>query len=146
MRGDNFASNSRIPNLRRSKVGSSLEANKKAVQEFYDFVINKKDFVSARKYMGDRYKQHNPLVADGPEGLRAFIEFLKTNFPDARSEIKRALADGDYVILHVYSMRPPNMRGRAIIEIFRLENGKIDEHWDVIQEIPEDSANPNGMF
>jgi len=127
-------------------VGSSLEANKKAVQGFYDFVINKKDFESARKYMGDRYKQHNPLVADGPEGLKAFIEFLKTNFPEARSEIKRVLADGDYVILHVHSIRPPNMRGRAIIEIFRLENGKVDEHWDVIQEIPEESANPNGMF
>jgi len=127
-------------------VSSSLEANKKAVQEFYDFVINKKDFESARKYMGGRYKQHNPLVADGPEGLKAFIEFLKTNFPEARSEIKRVLADGDYVILHVHSIRPPNMRGRAIIEIFRLDNGKIDEHWDVIQEIPEESANSNGMF
>jgi predicted SnoaL-like aldol condensation-catalyzing enzyme len=127
-------------------VPSSLEANKKAVQEFYDFVINKKDFKSASKYMGRRYKQHNPLVADGPEGLKAFIEFLKTNFPEARSEIKRVFADGDYVILHVHSIRPPNMRGRAIIEIFRLENGKIDEHWDVIQEIPEESANPNGMF
>jgi predicted SnoaL-like aldol condensation-catalyzing enzyme len=127
-------------------VSSSLEANKKAVQEFYDFVINKKDFESASKYMGDRYKQHNPLVADRPEGLKAFIEFLKTNFPEARSEIKRVFADGDYVILHVHSIRPPNMRGRAIIEIFRLENGKIDEHWDVIQEIPEESANPNGMF
>lgn len=125
---------------------SSLEANKKAVQEFYDIIINKKDFESARKYIGDRYKQHNPLVADGPEGLRTFIEFLKTNFPDARSEIKRIFADGDYVILHVHSIRPPNMRGRAIIEIFRLENGKIDEHWDVIQEIPEESANLNGMF
>lgn len=125
---------------------SSVEANKKAVQEFYDLIINKKDFESARKYMGDRYKQHNPLVADRPEGLKAFIEFLKTNFPEARSEIKRVLADGDYVILHVHSIRPPNMRGRAIIEIFRLENGKIDEHWDVIQEIPEESANPNGMF
>lgn len=125
---------------------SNLEANKKAVQEFYDLLINKKDFESARKYMGDRYKQHNPLVADGPNGLKAFIEFLKTNFPDARSEIKRVFADGDYVILHVHSIRPPNMRGRAIIEIFRLENGKIDEHWDVIQEIPEESANPNGMF
>jgi predicted SnoaL-like aldol condensation-catalyzing enzyme len=125
---------------------SSLEANKKAVQEFYDIIINKKDFESARKYIGDRYKQHNPLVADGPEGLKAFIEFLKTNFPDARSEIKRIFADGDYVILHVHSIRPPNMRGRAIIEIFRLENGKIDEHWDVIQEIPEECANPNGMF
>jgi predicted SnoaL-like aldol condensation-catalyzing enzyme len=127
-------------------MSSSLEANKKAVQEFYDLIINKKDFESARKYMGDRYKQHNPLVADGPEGLKAFIEFLKTNFPDARSEIKRVFAEGDYVILHVHSIRPPNMRGRAIIEIFRLENGKIDEHWDVIQEIPEESANPNGMF
>jgi predicted SnoaL-like aldol condensation-catalyzing enzyme len=125
---------------------SSLETNKKAVQEFYDFVINKKDFESARKYMGDRYKQHNPLVADGPEGLKAFIEFLKTNFPEARSEIKQVFADGNYVILHVHSIRPPNMRGRAIIEIFRLENGTIDEHWDVIQEIPEESANPNGMF
>jgi predicted SnoaL-like aldol condensation-catalyzing enzyme len=125
---------------------SSLETNKKAVQEFYDFVINKKDFESARKYMGDRYKQHNPLVADGPEGLKAFIAFLKTNFPEARSEIKQVFADGDYVILHVHSIRPPNMRGRAIIEIFRLENGTIDEHWDVIQEIPEESANPNGMF
>ena len=125
---------------------SSLEANKKAVQEFYDLIINKKDFESARKYMGDRYKQHNPLVADRPEGLKAFIEFLKTNFPEARSKIKRVFAEGDYVILHVHSIRPPNMRGRAIIEIFRLKNGKIDEHWDVIQEVPEESANPNGMF
>ena len=125
---------------------SSLEANKKVAQEFYDTIINKKDFESARKYIGKNYKQHNPLVADGPEGLKAFIEFLKTNFPEARSEIKRTLADGDYVVLHVHSIRPPNMRGRAIIEIFRLEDGKIDEHWDVIQEIPESSANPNGMF
>jgi predicted SnoaL-like aldol condensation-catalyzing enzyme len=127
-------------------VQSSLEANKKAVREFYDAVINKKDFEAATKYMGRRYRQHNPLVADGPAGLKEFIEFLKTNFPDARSEIKRAFAEGDYVILHVHSIRPPHMRGRAIVEIFRLENGKIDEHWDVIQEIPETSANPNGMF
>lgn len=125
---------------------SSQEANKKVAQEFYDTIINKKDFESARKYIGKNYKQHNPLVADGPEGLKAFIEFLKTSFPEARSEIKRTLADGDYVVLHVHSVRPPNMRGRAIIEIFRLEDGKIDEHWDVIQEIPESSANPNGMF
>jgi predicted SnoaL-like aldol condensation-catalyzing enzyme len=125
---------------------SSQEANKKVAQEFYDTIINKKDFESARKYIGKNYKQHNPLVADGPEGLKVFIEFLKTNFPEARSEIKRTLADGDYVVLHVHSVRPPNMRGRAIIEIFRLEDGKIDEHWDVIQEIPESSANPNGMF
>ena len=81
--------------------------------------------------MGNRYKQHNPLVADGPEGLKAFCEFLKANFPEAHSEIKQVFADGDYVILHVHSTRTPGTRGRAIIEIFRLENGKIDEHWNI---------------
>jgi predicted SnoaL-like aldol condensation-catalyzing enzyme len=123
-----------------------LEANKKAVADFYDLIINKKDFDSARKYIGSRYRQHNPLVADYPEGLEAFITFLKTNYPEAKSEIKRIFADGDHVILHVHSVRAPETAGRAIIEIFRLENGKIEEHWDVIQEIPSESANPNGMF
>ena len=123
-----------------------LEQNKRMVAEFYDLIINKKDYESAKKYMGPRYKQHNPLVKDRPDGLREFIEFLKTNAPEAHSEIIRSFADGDYVILHVHSLRQKNTRGRAIIEIFRLENGLIDEHWDVIQEIPETSANPNGMF
>jgi predicted SnoaL-like aldol condensation-catalyzing enzyme len=127
-------------------MNHDYETNKKNVQEFYDFLINKKDFDAARKYMGNRYKQHNPLVADGPEGLKAFCEFLKANFPEAHSEIKQVFADGDYVILHVHSTRTQGTRGRAIIEIFKLENGKIDEHWDTIQEIPETSANPNGMF
>jgi predicted SnoaL-like aldol condensation-catalyzing enzyme len=120
-------------------MNHDFETNKKNVQEFYDFLINKKDFDAARKYMGNRYKQHNPLVADGPEGLKAFCEFLKANFPEAHSEIKQVFADGDYVILHVHSTRTPGTRGRAIIEIFKLENGKIDEHWDTIQEIPETS-------
>lgn len=124
----------------------NLEANKKVVEEFYDLIINKKDFDSARAFIGNRYKQHNPLVADRPEGLEEFVTFLKTNYPEARSEIKRTFADGNYVILHVHSLRAPNTAGRAIIEIFRLENGKIEEHWDVIQEIPPSSANPNGMF
>ena len=123
-----------------------LETNKKNVEAFYDLIINKKDFDSARKYIGNRYKQHNPLVADRPEGLKEFVAFLKTNFPEAKSEIKRTFAEADYVILHVHSMRTPDSAGRAIIEIFRLENGKIEEHWDVIQEIPVSSANQNGMF
>jgi len=124
----------------------SLVANKKTVEKFYDLLINKKDFESASEYIGGRYTQHNPLVADGPEGLRAFVDFLRSNYPDARSEIKRSFADGAYVILHVHSTRIPNTRGRAIIEIFKLENGKIVEHWDTIQDIPETSANPHGMF
>jgi predicted SnoaL-like aldol condensation-catalyzing enzyme len=126
-------------------MSSDLETNKRNVAEFYDLIINKKDFESARKFMGARYKQHNPLVGDGPEGLKAFIRYLKANYPKAKSEIKKVIAEGDYVVLHVHSSRTPKVQ-RAIIEIFRLENGRIDEHWDVIQEIPETSANPNGMF
>ena len=124
----------------------SLEANKKIVQEFYNLLINKKDFKSASKYIGNRYIQHNPLVAEGPEGLKALVDFLKSDYPDARSEIKRIFAEGDYVIIHVHSVRIPNTRGRAIFDLFRLENGKIVEHWDAIQDIPESSANANGMF
>ena len=125
---------------------TSPEENKKTVQAFYDFLINKKDFKSASKYIGSRYTQHNPLLPDQPEGLEVFVDFLKSNYPDAKSEIKRLFAEGDYVILHVHSVRIPNTRGRAIFELFKLENGKIVEHWDTIQEIPETSANPNGMF
>ena len=124
---------------------STLETNKRLACEYYDCIINKKDFEAAKRYMG-AYIQHNPLLGDGPEGIKALIEFLKKNFPEARSEVKRAFAEGDYVFLHVHSLRQPNTRGRAIMELFRFENGKIEEHWDVIQEVPETSANPNGMF
>ena len=126
-------------------MSSKQEQNKQSAREFYDLVINQKDFEAARKYMGPRYKQHNPLVKDGPEGLKEFVGFLRDNFPEARSEIKAVFADGDYVIMHVLSYRSPTVK-RAIIEILRFDNGKIDEHWDVIQPIPETSANPNGMF
>jgi predicted SnoaL-like aldol condensation-catalyzing enzyme len=127
-------------------LAQQAEANKRAVIEFYDLAINKKDFAAASKYLGPRYIQHNPVAADGPEGLKAFIEFLRAKFPESRSEVKRAWVDGDYVILHVHSVREPGTRGRAIVDIFRLENGKIVEHWDVIQDIPEKAANANGMF
>ncbi len=123
----------------------ALEANKEIVRKFYELAINKKDYASAAVYLGEHYTQHNPLAADGPQGLKGFIEFLKANHPEARNEIKQIFAEGDYVILHVHSLRP-QPRGRAIVEIFRLQNGKIDEHWDVVQEIPEFSANANGMF
>ena len=115
---------------------ATQEANKKAVLEFYDAGLNRKDFDAAAKFFGPHYIQHNPTAPDGIEGFKAFLGFLREKFPDSRSEIKRALADGDYVILHVHSVREKGTRGRAIVDIFRLENGKIVEHWDVAQEIP----------
>ena len=122
------------------------EANKRNVVEFYNQALNEKNFEAASKYLGARYIQHNPTAPDGAEGLKGFIGFLRDKFPQSRSEIKRVFADGDFVIVHVHSVREPGTRGRAIIDIFRLENGKIVEHWDVVQDVPEKAANANGMF
>ena len=135
-----------VPRPGAAADAAQLEANKKAVVEFYDKAINQKDFGAASAYLGPRYTQHNPNAADGPEGLKAFLQFLKEKFPASRSEIKRVLADGDYVVLHVHAVREPGARGTAIVDIFKLENGKIVEHWDVVQPIPEKAANSNGMF
>jgi predicted SnoaL-like aldol condensation-catalyzing enzyme len=125
---------------------TQMEANKKAVVEFYDLAINQKNFEAAAKFIGARYVQHNPNAADGPEGLKNFLGFLRDKFPDYHSDIKRVFADGDYVILHVHNVPTPGARGNAIVDIFKLENGKVVEHWDVRQEIPEKSANTNTMF
>jgi predicted SnoaL-like aldol condensation-catalyzing enzyme len=122
------------------------EANKKVVLDFYEKGLNQKDFDAAAKHFGPKYIQHNPTAPDGIEGFKAFIAFRKDKFPNAKSEIKRAFAEGDYVILHVHGVREPGERGVAIVDIFRLENGKIVEHWDVIQPVPEKAANDNGMF
>lgn len=125
---------------------SQLENNKRIATEFYDAAINRKDFAAASQYLGSSYRQHNPTAADGAEGLRAFIDFLKMRFPNQRGEIKRVIAEGDLVVLHVHSTRGDETPGRAIVDIFRIENGKVVEHWDVIQDVPTQAANANGMF
>ena len=125
---------------------SQLEANKRIATEFYDAAINRKDLAAASAYLGSGYKQHNPTAADGPEGLRKFIDFLKERFPNQRGEIKRVIAEGDLVALHIHSTGRDDGPGRAIVDIFRIENGKVVEHWDVIQDIPAQPANSNGMF
>lgn len=133
---------------RESSRTAAEEANVELVREFYNLALNVKDFDAASKYLGDKYIQHNPGAADGPEGLKGFVEFLKREFPQAHNEVKHAYADGDFVILHVHSVRVPGTRGRAIVDIFRLENGKVVEHWDVIQDVPDPSEvkNDNTMF
>ncbi|MCC8974816.1 Predicted SnoaL-like aldol condensation-catalyzing enzyme [Bradyrhizobium brasilense] len=122
------------------------EANRKAVLAFYEKGLNQKDAEAALAYVGNRYVQHNPGAADGPEGFRKFIGFLREKFPNSHSEIKRSFVDGDYVILHVHAVREPGTRGNAIVDIFKLEDGKIVEHWDVVQPVPENPANNNTMF
>jgi predicted SnoaL-like aldol condensation-catalyzing enzyme len=125
---------------------SAEEANRVLVTRFYDAVVNEKDVAKARTMVGAQYVQHNPGAADGVEGMEKFIAFLKTNAPQAHNEVKRSFVDGDHVILHVLSKRQPTDRGRAIVEIFRVSGGKVVEHWDAIQDIPEKSLNTNTMF
>lgn len=122
------------------------EINKEVVTQFYQKAINDKDFAAAETYMGPWYIQHNPLANDGIDGFKQYLDYLKSTYPQSHSEIKRVMAEGDYVILHVHSIKEPGTRGQAIVDIFRLENNKIVEHWDVIQNIPDQAANSNGMF
>jgi predicted SnoaL-like aldol condensation-catalyzing enzyme len=124
------------------------QANIKAVLELYEKALNQHDFEGAAQHLGPRYIQHNPFAEDGAEGLKKFIEWRRQKFPQSKSVVKRAFADGDYVILHVHSVREPGTLGVAIVDIYRMENGKVVEHWDVIQDVPEGSKtkNGNGMF
>jgi len=125
------------------------ERNKKIVIDFYDKAINQKDFAAASVHLGTKYIQHNPLAADGPEGLKAFLVFAKENLKTYHTEFKRVLADGDFVIVHAWARANPDDpadRGTAVMDIFRLEGDKVVEHWDVGQPIPEKAANQNGMF
>ncbi len=78
--------------------------------------------------------------------MKAFIFLLREKFPKSHSEIKRIFTDGDYVLLHVHAVREPGTPGMAVVDIFRLEKGKIVEHWDVHEDILEKAANANGMF
>lgn len=125
---------------------SSLESNKQTVLAFYEAALNNKDFEAASRLVGGRYVQHNPLITDGIDGLRGFIAYLRDTFPELHSEIKNIFAEGDFVIAHVHGVRVPGQPGSAIVDIFKLEGGKIVEHWDVIQPVPEHTENPNGMF
>jgi predicted SnoaL-like aldol condensation-catalyzing enzyme len=131
-----------------SALGGTLEEkNKKIVREFYEMAFNQhKPTEAAKKYIGDKYIQHNPYVPNGAAAFYGYFEGFFKEHSKYRAEIKRVIGDGDLVVLHMNSKLDDKDRGKAIVDIFRLENGKIVEHWDVIQDVPEKSANNNTMF
>ena len=123
------------------------EENKKIIQEYAELAFNqRKPEEAVAKYQGAYYRQHNPGATDGPEPFIHVVKWLAQTYPSFHLELKHILADGDLVVTHSHLVRAPGDRGMAVMDLFRLEDGKIVEHWDVVQEIPEKSANNNTMF
>ena len=122
------------------------EANRTLVLTFYDQFFNRHETAEAATVIADNYRQHNPEVPDGKAPfVDYFTGFFKDN-PNSKAKIVRSATEGDLVYLHVHSTNGTNDRGQAVVDIFKVEKGKIVEHWDVIQDVPEQAANENTMF
>ena len=128
---------------------ADLERNKQAVVDFYTTALGGNPAKAIADHVGPRLIQHNPGAADGPEAFTGVVSFLRSQNPDLMLDIKRVIAEGDMVVTHSHlDLQPgnPDNPGLAVADFFRLEDGKIVEHWDVIQDVPAESANDNGMF
>ena len=146
---DGMATQLNLPNIpsnieQHTGNDAALEHNKKLVVYAFNKAFNEHDMAGLEQFFGP-YKQHS-AGADGVEGLRAFaVPFLK-QFPNSSAEIKRVMAEGDWVMIHNHAKTSPEDRGLICMDLFRVDGERIVEHWDSCQEIPTTSKNNNGPF
>jgi predicted SnoaL-like aldol condensation-catalyzing enzyme len=122
------------------------QKNLKAVLDFYEVVINGQQYERAMEFLDDNYIQHKPEVEDGPEGVLNFVRYVYEQSPQHRARIVRSFVEDDYVILHVHIMNAVEAENLSVMDIFRVEDGKLMEHWDVAMPVPETARNDNSMF
>ena len=122
------------------------QANLDLVVRMFAEVLNPMNSSAVDRFISPDYIQHNQSVEPGVASLKAFLDVIKAETPEAAHDIKRAFVDGDHVTVHYHVRRWPGDLGWAVIDIFRVENGLIAEHWDVMQDIVEGGPNPNSPF
>ncbi|MEO0032370.1 MAG: hypothetical protein RIS94_2128 [Pseudomonadota bacterium] len=124
----------------------SEQATHDMVLEMYRNVLIAMDSGAVDRYIAPEYVQHSSLAEPGVAALKGFLDRVRVESPDARQTIHRSFVDGDHVVVHTHVERWPGDRGLAVVDIFRCAGGRIVEHWDVIQDVPENPVNPNPMF
>jgi predicted SnoaL-like aldol condensation-catalyzing enzyme len=122
------------------------QRNLDLVLEMYRDVLIKMDASKVDRYISADYLQHSSLAPPGRDALKQFLQMIRKESPDARTQIKRAFVDGDHVICHVHVVRFPGDPGLAVVDIFRVAGNLIVEHWDVLMEVPPNPVNPNSLF
>ncbi len=122
------------------------QSNKILIKDFYREVFDEKEIDKADKYIATNYIQHNPWAGDGLEAFKQFFAFYFKENPNFSMSIKRIIAEGDLVAVHVLGQQDNNDVGSAVIDIYRVQDGKIVEHWDVLQKVTESVKNANGML
>ena len=122
------------------------QANLDLVLAMYRHVLMPLDSTRVDDYISPAYIQHSSLAEPTVQALKDFLDFARGQSPDATHTIKRAFVDGDHVVIHHHVVRQEGDPGLAVVDIFRVADGKIVEHWDVLQEVPADPVNPLPMF
>ncbi|WEK45923.1 MAG: ester cyclase [Candidatus Andeanibacterium colombiense] len=122
------------------------QANLELVLGMFEHVLNPMDSAAVDRFIDPGYIQHNQAVQPGVQALKDFLDMIKVQSPEAVHDVKRAFVDGDHVTVHYHVRRWPGDLGWAVIDIFRVENGRVKEHWDVMQDVIEGGPNPLPPF